>query len=333
MSTVDGTDYSTVLPSLNLAVNVRDDLVMRFGASQSLYFPNLQDTRNSRIVTLDYDVQRDGENGPVTGITPGSIEINGTARNPFLKPEEALNLDITAEWYFSDTGLLSLALFRKDIDNLFRERPFRQDVTNPRTGITETVSFNGPANDGSGSLQGFEVSYSQFFDSLPGAWSGLGVQMNYTYIDQNDLNDPMSDEQLGAVRFDTTGEPIYDARNSFRAFTDLPLPGYSDQSYNIVGMYEYADLSIRLAYNWRADYLVTRRDSNEFAPVFAKAAGFLDGSAYYDITDNIQVGLEASNILNTETRTELQLDQEGTRTDSLNFITDRRYALGMRAKF
>lgn len=333
VSTVDGTDYSTVLPSFNLAVNVKEDVIVRFGASQSLYFPNLQDTRNSGIVTLNYDVARAEENGPAVGIVPGSLQINGTSRNPFLEPEEALNIDLTTEWYFSDTGSLALALFRKDIDNLFRERPFLMDVTNPRTGATETVSFNGPANDGSGSIQGFEVSYSQFFDNLPGAWSGLGVQLNYTYIDQKDLNDPMSDAQLGSVRFDTTGNPISNARNSFRAFTDLPLPGYSDESYNIVGMYEYADLSVRLAYNWRSDYLVTRRDSNEFAPVYAKAAGFLDGSAYYNITDNIQIGLEASNILNTETRTELQLDQEGTRTDSLNFVTDRRYALGLRAKF
>ncbi|WP_226663548.1 TonB-dependent receptor [Microbulbifer aggregans] len=333
VSTVDGTDYSTVLPSLNLAVNVKDDVIVRFGASQSLYFPNLQDTRNSGIVSLTYDVARETEGGPAVGIVPGSLQINGTSRNPFLEPEEALNIDLTTEWYFSDTGMLALALFRKDIDNLFRERPFLMDVTNPRTGATESVSFNGPANDGSGSIQGFEVSYSQFFDSLPGAWSGLGVQLNYTYIDQNDLNDPMSDAQLGSVRFDTTGNPISNARNSFRAFTDLPLPGYSDESYNIVGMYEYGDVSARLAYNWRSEYLVTRRDSNEFAPVYAKAAGFLDGSVYYDVTDYIQVGLEASNILNTETRTQLQLDQEGTRTDSLNFITDRRYALGLRAKF
>ncbi|MFD1215693.1 TonB-dependent receptor [Microbulbifer celer] len=333
VSTVDGTDYTTVLPSFNLALNLREDVVMRFGASESLYFPNLRDTRNSRIVNLSYNVETDGEGGPATGIVPGSVQINGTSRNPFLEPEEALNIDLSTEWYFSDTGALALALFRKDIDNLFRERPFLQEVTNPRTGVTESVSFNGPANDGSGSIQGFEVSYSQFFDNLPGAWSGLGVQMNYTYIDQNDLNDPMSDAQLGAVRFDTTGAPISDGRNSFRAFTDLPLPGYSDESYNIVGMYEYEDLSMRLAYNWRSEYLVTRRDSNEFAPVYAKAAGFLDGSAYYHLTDNIQVGLEASNILNTETRTELQLDQQGTRTDSLNFITDRRYALSLRAKF
>lgn len=333
VSAVDGTDYSTVLPSLNLALNVTDDVVLRFGASRALYFPDLQDTRNSRIVNLSYQVQRDGENGPITGITPGSVQINGTARNPFLEPEEATNLDLSTEWYFSDAGSLVLALFHKDIDNLFRERPFRAEVTNPRSGVTEEVSFNGPANDGSGSIQGFEVSYSQFFDKLPGAWSGLGLQLNYTYIDQNDLNDPMSDEQLGSVRFDSTGEPIADGRNSFRAFTDLPLPGYSDENYNIVGMYEHEGLSVRLAYNWRSRYLVTRRDSNEFAPVYAKAAGFLDGSVFYNINDNMEVGLEASNLLKTETRTELQLHQDGTTTDSLNFITDRRYGLVFRTKF
>ncbi|MFV8781375.1 TonB-dependent receptor [Microbulbifer sp. SA54] len=333
VATTDGTDYSTVLPSLNVAVNVKDDVIMRFGASQSLYFPNLQDTRSSRVIDVRYEVERSEVGGPVVGIVPGSVELYGSARNPFLEPEKATNLDLSTEWYFSDTGSLTLALFRKDIDNLFRERPFLTDITNPRTGVTQQVSFNGPANDGEGSIQGFEISYSQFFENLPGAWSGLGVQMNYTYIDQNNLNDPMSDEQLGAVRFDNNGEPERDSRNSFRAFTDLPLPGYSDENYNIVGMYEYGDVSARLAYNWRSEYLVTRRDSNEFAPVYAKAAGFLDGSVYYDVTDYIQVGLEASNILNTETRTQLQLDQNGTRTDSLNFITDRRYALGLRAKF
>ncbi|MGD8176289.1 TonB-dependent receptor [Marinimicrobium sp. ARAG 43.8] len=332
VTTVDGTDYSTVLPSLNLALNVTDDVIVRFGASKSLYYPNLRDTRNSRIVNLNYSIIEDDDTGD-RELVPGSLGINGTARNPFLEPEEAINLDLSTEWYFSDAGSLSLALFYKDIDNLFRERPFIAEVTNPRSNVTQEVSFNGPANDGSGSIRGFEVSYNQFFDMLPGAWSGLGVQLNYTYIDQNDLNDPMSDDQFGSVRFDTNGDPINDNRNSFRAFTDLPLPGYSDENYNVVGMYEYGRISARLAYTWRSDYLVTRRDSNEFAPVYAKANGFMDGSIYFNITDNVKVGFEASNILNSTTETQVQFDQAGTRTDALNFRTDRRYALSLRASF
>ncbi len=330
-TTVSGTDYTAVLPSFNLAIDLTDEVVLRFAASQGLYFPTLQNTRNSRIVNLDWNNIREEEDGPVVGVD--NVELNGTARNPFLEPEESTNLDVSTEWYFAETGSVSLALFYKNIDNLFRERPFRAEVENPRSNVSEEVSFTGPANDGSGSIQGFEFAYTQFFDQLPGAWSGLGMQFNYTFIDQNDLEDPESSALLGEVRFDSAGNPVSDDRNSFRAFTDLPLPGYSDQNFNLVGMYEYNAISARLAYTWRSDYLVTRRDSNEFAPIYAKSSGHLDGSIYYDLTSNVQLGFEASNILNTITQTQAQYNQEGRRTDALNFRTDRRLALSLRASF
>lgn len=337
LQTVDGTDYDTVLPSLNLAFHLTDEVVMRFGASKGLYFPTLDQTRNSRVVfltkndVLEDNTQPASEDNPVVGFN--NVALNGVARNPFLEPEESTNLDLTAEWYFSESGSLTLSLFHKEIENLFRERSFRAPVTNENNGATEVVSFTGPANEGSGSIQGFEVSYSQFFDQLPGAWSGLGVQLNYTYIDQEDLNDPAGDDQKGEVRFDSAGNPISDERNSFRAFTGLPLPGYSDENYNIVGMYEYEAIAARIAYTWRSDYLVTRRDSNEFAPIYSQDAGYMDASIYYTINDNVKIGLEGSNLLDTITTTEAQFNQEGFRTEALNFKTDRRYALSLRMNF
>ncbi|MCW8125727.1 TonB-dependent receptor [Microbulbifer halophilus] len=341
LQTVEGTDYSTVLPSFNLAAGLHEDVVLRFAASNGLYFPTLDQTRYSRIVSVLADhIGADGNPAvdnpnawnynPTTAVE--NIQLYGAARNPDLEPEEVLNLDLTAEWYFAELGSLTGGIFYKDIDNLFRERSFVESVTS-ESGETKDVNFSGPVNQGSGSLRGLELSYTQFYDFLPGAWSGLGLQLNYTYIDQQDLNDQRSDEEVGSVRFTADGTPIIDNRNTFRAFSDLPLPGYSDENYNVTGMYEYEDLSLRLAYNWRSRYLVTRRDSNEFAPVYAKAAGFLDGSVFYNINENMELGLEASNLLETETRTEVQLDQEGTTTDALNFTTDRRYALVFRAKF
>jgi outer membrane receptor protein involved in Fe transport len=167
---------------------------------------------------------------------------------------------------------------------------------------------------------------------LPGAWSGLGLQLNYTYIDQNGLEDPN-----GAVgpstRFNSSGQPIVDERNTFRVFSGLPLQGYSDQNMNLVGMYEYNDISFRLAYTWRSEYLLTLRESEDFAPVYAKAAGMMDASLYYTINENWKVGVEGSNLLNTETKTVYQMNQAGVKTDALNFTTDRRYALSLRATF
>src|SRR5690606_10100548 len=124
---------------------------------------------------------------------------------------------------------------------------------------------------------------------------------NYTYIDQNGLNDPESG--LGAQRFTADGQPISDQRDTFRNFSGLPLEGYSDQNYNIVGMYEYNDFSMRLAYTWRSDYMVTRRDSNEFAPIYTEAAGMMDASLFYSLSDNWRVGMEIGNLLDLETKT------------------------------
>ncbi|MGV8834848.1 TonB-dependent receptor [Cellvibrio sp.] len=335
LQTVDGTDYDTVLPSLNVALSITDDVIMRFGASNALYMPTLDQTRNSRIVSMastnvrQFPDQPAGPNNPIVDVI--GVEINGIARNPFLEPEEATNLDLSTEWYFAKAGSVTLAMFHKSIDNLFRERSFLAPVSNIETGATETVSFSGPANDGKGSITGYEIAYSQFYDFLPGIWSGLGLQLNYTYLDQSDLNDMESG--LGGVRFDSQGNPINDGRNSFRAFTDLALPGYSDENYNIIGMFEYADVSARLAYTWRSDYLVTRRDSNEFAPIYAKAAGYLDASVFYAINENWKVGFEASNLLDTETETLAQINQEGLKKESLNFTTDQRFAISLKGSF
>lgn len=333
-SSVEGTDYDTVLPSLNLTFGVAEDVVVRFGASQGLYYPSLTETRNRVIVGLDVDPELPDESKPQSPtnkpIGIESVSLNAEASNPFLKPEESVNFDLTGEWYFAKAGSVTVGLFHKELDNIIRNRGF--DLEIEHEGTVHTLAAYGPANTGSGTIRGAEFSYSQFYDMLPGAWSGLGLQLNYTYIDQNGLEDPN-----GAVgpstRFNSAGQPIVDERNTFRVFSGLPLQGYSDENLNVVGMYEYNDISFRLAYTWRSEYLLTLRESEDFAPVYAKAAGMMDASLYYTINDNWKVGVEGSNLLNTETKTVYQMNQAGTKTDALNFTTDRRYALSVRATF
>ncbi len=333
-STVEGTDYDTVLPSLNMTFGVTDDVVVRFGASQGLYYPNLLDTRNRAIVGLTVDPKLQDESlpesttNPVTGIE--SVALDASASNPYLEPEESVNLDLTTEWYFAEAGSLSVGLFQKELDNIIRNKPF--DLTIDNNGTEEVVSAYGPANTGSGTIRGAEFSYSQFYDMLPGAWSGLGLQFNYTYIDQNGLEDPNSG-LAPSTRFNAKGEQLLDERNTFRVFSGLPLQGYSDQNMNIVGMYEYSDFSFRLAYTWRSEYLLTNRESEDFSPVYVKPAGMMDASFYYTINDNWKIGLEGSNLLETETETEYQMNQEGVKTQALTSTTDRMYALSVRATF
>ncbi|MBJ91799.1 MAG: TonB-dependent receptor [Alteromonadaceae bacterium] len=335
LSTVEGTDYDTILPSFNVNFGLTDEIVARFGISKGLYYPSLVDARNISLLDLDYTrrlqtpgADYDEETNPVVGID--DIEVTALAGNPYLEPEESVNADLSVEWYFAPAGYVTAGLFHKKLDNIIRNRQFNLDVT--YNGEEYDVSAYGPANTGSGTIRGVELSYSQFYDMLPGAWSGLGLQFNFTYIDQSGLEDP-NEISEGTLGFDENGNPIADNRNTFRVFSGLPLQGYSDKNMNIVGMYEYDKISFRLAYTWRSEYLLTLRESEEYVPAFAKASGMMDASLYYSINDNWKVGIEGSNLLNTETKTQYQMNQAGVRTDALNFTTDRRYALSVRGVF
>lgn len=335
LSTVEGTDYDTILPSFNVNFGLTDEIVLRFGISKGLYYPSLVDARNISLLDLDYTrrlqtpgADYDEETNPVVGID--DIEVTALAGNPYLEPEESVNSDLSIEWYFAPAGFVTAGLFNKKLDNIIRNRQFNLDVA--YAGEEYDVSAYGPANTGSGTIRGVEFSYSQFYDMLPGAWRGLGLQFNFTYIDQSGLEDP-NEISEGTLGFDENGNPIADNRNTFRVFSGLPLQGYSDKNMNIVGMYEYDKISFRLAYTWRSEYLLTLRESEEYVPAFAKASGMMDASLYYSLNDNWKIGIEGSNLLNTETKTQYQMNQAGVRTDALNFTTDRRYALSVRGVF
>ena len=335
LTTVDGTDYTTVLPSINLNYGVTDDVVVRFGASKGLYYPSLMDTRNLTVMSLDFEprlqdptLPQSDDTNPIVALD--NMNLTALASNPYLEPEESINLDLTAEWYFAPAGSLNVGLFHKKLDNIIRNKQFDLDVS--FNGEEFDVSAYGPANTGSGTIRGIEFSYSQFYDMLPGAWGGLGLQFNFTYIDQSGLEDP-NDVAEGTLGFTEDGARVSDNRHTFRVFSGLPLQGYSDKNMNIVGMYEYEDISFRLAYTWRSEYLLTLRESEEYAPAFSEASGMMDASFYYTINDNWKIGLEGSNLLNTETKTQYQMNEEGVRTDALSFTTDRRFALSVRAIF
>lgn len=313
--TIKGDKYSKLLPSFNLSMSLSDEQIVRLAVSENVFFSEFGDFRNFQTITESHQEVRD-QNLSLIGYD--NIAFDGETGNPAIEPEEATNIDLTYEWYFSDVGALSLSLFQKKLDNIIRERLYVAEVTNPNNDINFPVNFENKTNTGSGTLQGFEVAYQQFYDFLPGALNGLGVQFNYTYLDQDGINDDtgFGDGVAGAG-----------SRNNFRAFTDLDLPGYSDETANLALMYEKYDISARLAYNWRSEYLLTRRDSDLFAPVIADDTGTLDASIAYNINSHFKVGIDASNLLNEIISTKMIYNQAGDTTPRSYFKTDTRYGV------
>ncbi len=307
--------YDTFLPSLNLTYELAPDMLLRFGASKAIAFPDLGNLRYNYNISADIQTNEDG-----------SATLNRffqSSGNPFLKPMESNNYDLSFEYYFGQSDYVAFGLFYKDIKNFFSNNTIETPVSN--NGVTQLVDIDQPINIGEASITGFEFSYQQFFDQLPGIWSGLGVQFNYTYLDPSDV----PQQNLRPVQSGTVDDP----NRASIPFDNLPLQSLSEHQYNLVGIFQNDKWEVRLAYSWRDDYLLTIREVNIGLPTFAKDYGQLDGSIFYRFNDTWQVGLQASNLLQDDVITENQVNSEGLRVFRSAFIFDTRYTFVVRGTF
>jgi TonB-dependent receptor len=323
VSTLSESDYTNVLPSVNFKLNLTDEVILRFGFSEAIALPSLGNLRN--YVTIE------GKDQQIT-VVPSTVEgedpipvyaeydrYTAESGNPYLKPMESYNYDLSLEWYFAEAGSLTTSLFYKDMSNYFINGVTFTDYTN--NGATQEVQVSGAKNGDKGTISGFEISYQQFFDTLPGAFSGLGVQMNYTRINENGSpNSGLTDGGNSAEAGDI-------------AFTDLPLEGLSEQNANAALLYEKFGISARIAYNWRSEYLLTTRDVITTLPIYNTANGQLDASVFWDVNENWKVGLQGTNLNNNVTETLMQINQAGDKLTRSWFANDRRYSLVVRATF
>ncbi|MDO6719729.1 TonB-dependent receptor [Psychrosphaera sp. 1_MG-2023] len=314
--------YSNVLPSVNVKFNLTDELLLRFGFSEAIALPDLGNLRNYVAITAEDQVITYTGDGDDREITDARYSrYTAKSGNPFLKPMESYSYDLALEWYFAEgVGSLTTSLFYKDLSNYFINGSVDREYTN--NGSTQIVQVDGATNGDEGSIKGAEIAYQQFFDFLPGAFSGLGIQFNYTYIDEEGSPNPgLSPDKPNSEE----GEGI--------AFDNLPLEGLSQDNFNLVGMYEKYGVNARIAYNWRSDYLLTTKDVITQLPIYNKAGGQVDASIFYDVSENIKVGLQGSNLTNEVAHTTMQIDNDGNQASRSWFVSDRRFSLVVKGNF
>ncbi|MFT4257698.1 MAG: TonB-dependent receptor [Pseudoxanthomonas sp.] len=310
--------YTDVLPSLNVRVKVTDKLQWRFAASKAIARPNF--TQMKAWLPLQISVSTTCQ-PDLTGELCDSSYLEGfvgTAGNPDLKPMRANQFDTALEWYFGPANMLYATLFYKDVKGYFASQT-REEVIDG-----DTYLITRPYNLDTGKIQGFEVGWNQFFDFLPGWLSGFGIQTNYTFVDSSGGSNVSADPNtLRTVQVD-----------------DLPLEGLSRRAYNVVGVYEKYDWSVRLAWNWRSRYLLTASEANLRLPMWADDTGQLDASIFYNVNKNVQVGLQANNLTDTITKVLMgpryYADDDYLDTTLYTrsyFMNDRRYSLVVRARF
>lgn len=301
---VASTSYDYWLPSANIRLEVTPELLLRAAASKVLTRPDNAYLRNFFTIGLD-----------------SSGALTGQSGNPYLRPATAWQYDLTAEWYFDTVGSLTGNLFYKRVHDFFYQQITNVPVTS--NGVTEFVSNRGPANfDQAGTIKGFEIAYQQTYDFLPGLLSGLGASANYTYIESKGLPNTL---------LNGGGLP----NNSTVPRGNLPLEQLSKHNINATVFYEYEGLSLRAAYNWRSRFLLTAADVIfPYYSIFNEPTGQLDASIFYNLTENLRIGVQGVNLLNeiTET-TQAYTGSPDLLAPRSYFMNDRRFSIILRGQF
>jgi TonB-dependent receptor len=321
-----------VLPSVDFNIELMDNLKFRASWGQTIGRPGWGDIQGGQV--LDPLVRVDGG--------------TGSQGNPALKPLESTNIDLSLEWYYADGSYASVGYFNKDIDNyvgvtqiteqpfnlhtpiggalyneavaaacadrsttcirnwIFTNRPNAPGVNAVARTITGQAGdpiadfrITVPANQRSETLDGFEFNIQHMFGA-----SGFGVSANYTLVDSGlTYNNQLRNQQFA-------------------------LEGLSDAA-NVVAFYENYGWGVRLAYNWRDEFLSSRFDGAGANPNYTEEYGQFDLNVSYQWGDNLTLQAEAINLTD-----EIQRIHGRTDTEAL-FVTQTgpRYMIGARYKF
>lgn len=140
-----------------------------------------------------------------------------------------------------------------------------------------------PVNQNQTSVNGMEFMVQHTFGE-----TGFGLQANYTIVD---------------------GDLEYDINLNEQQWV---VPGMSDTA-NLVGFYEKDGLQVRIAYNWRDQFLVDAGKDPKFVEEYFQ----LDMNVSYEINDNISVFVEGINVT-----------EENKRVHGRSSYQVREYAVG-----
>ncbi len=152
----EGNDYINFFPMLHLRYQLDDRTNLRMAWTNTLARPDF--SLLAPFQRVNYDA--------------GTIERG----NPNLLPSRVMSLDLMAERFFQDVGLVSVGVFAKRMNDFTYRRTFTE-TQGEFAGFEVRMRENGATAD----IAGVEAAWQQQLSFLPGIWSGLGLMANYTY--------------------------------------------------------------------------------------------------------------------------------------------------------
>ncbi|MEJ0088078.1 MAG: TonB-dependent receptor [Pseudomonadota bacterium] len=272
-----GTKYTDILPSMNLALELPHDMKLRFGAAITQARPRMDELAGGAGYTVVPD-----------SATPPNVDgqflywsRNGGG-NPNLKPWKATTFDLSFEKYFAEQGYVSLAVYNKNLTTYIATRsvitsfegvllPDQQLPTDPTIYTEADANRNGVSsvkvNGSGGYIRGVELTVSLPFSLFTPVLDGFGLVASAAKNESEIL------------------------------INDIPtdVPGLSTKVFNTTLYFEKAGFSARVSNRFRGDFLGEVPDySSNLTFNNVKSESILDAQVGYEFRQGTLEGLSVS---------------------------------------
>lgn len=258
--------YGDLFPSVLLNYRFNRDVVLRGGWTNTLSRPDYGDL-------VPYESSLDPEG--VLNLDSGAL-ARVYKGNPNLKAQKAMNFDVSLEWYYQPTGMLSVAVFKKQISDFIYKGVSRE--SRPPIIVALYQNLNGADQD----INGTELTWVQSLSMLPAPLDGFGFSANATFIS-------------GESTFPTLNVTTGVAGTRKESF----VPSQPKRVFNAQVYWEKYGFTARLAMNYIDDFV--REVGGLAGEVINNPATRWDAQVSYRINKNFTVYVEGKN-LTSETK-------------------------------
>jgi len=292
--------YNDVLPAVNFALNMTDQLVLRLAYSKNMMPLNLSQWGGG--LTLGYSFDQ-----PATGPSYFRVSQGNSNGNPQLNPWRSTNYGVNLEYYMNPASMVALQFFYIDVASFINQGTVENCNLPDEDGVYRhhCIAIVQPVQGSGNSIHGVEFDYRQGFTFLPGLLSNTGMEFNFTYAPSD----------THAV--DLAGNKI-------------PFQDNSEESGNLILWYQSQRFQTRVAYNYRSKRAVMENVGGiQGMEQYEAPQHYLDASIAYKVSKYAELFVNGTNLTNEYQRFYMVWSDQPAHSN----FSERMYQFGVRGQW
>lgn len=265
--------YVNNLKSINVALGLTEEVQLRLAAYEGLSRPDMWYYGAARSID---PISDDSEFLTVEEALVDNVNGGG---NPFLEALESNNYDVSLSYFLDEDTMLSAAVYYKTFNANFEINSGIEQIV--VDGTSYDVEVNGRVSivDEDSKINGYELTVVHQFSFI----EGFGISANYNFA-----NSDFETAESGGNIDDIIQDQI----------TPANIAGLSKHNFSGQLYWENEDISARVSYKYRSEYLKPFGSNLAQTNRFVDDTQSIDFDLQYKINKNLTAKFQVINLTN-----------------------------------